>query len=166
MSPVSCENAWPLGDLRNWLLKQGEALLMLQKSFGLLTPNLIYVILMAFSGKDEQTVQCSNPKQTPVHYALLHRVKTPPNIRKPWSLKGMGGPILKGHRKRKLWLFACLPSLSQASSSMMLRHALVAIRTDSLGFQGLLKVSRSVQSCRMQSSHILGFPISRKTLLD
>lgn len=82
MIPVSCENIWPLGDLRNWLLQRGEALIMLQKSFGLLTANLIYTILTNFSGKEEQTVKCSNPKQTPVHCALLHGVKTPPKVRK------------------------------------------------------------------------------------
>lgn len=166
MTPVSCENVWSMGDLRNWLLQRGEALLRLQKSLGLLTPNLIYVILTTFSGKEKQTVKCSNSKQTPVHYALLHGIKTPPQVRKPRALKGTGGPILKGHGRRKLWLFACLPSLSQASSSMTLRHPVAAIRTNSLGFQGLLKVSRNVQLCRMHSSRILGFPISRMTLLN
>lgn len=77
----------------------------------------------------------------------------------------MGGPILKGHGRRKLWLFACLFSLSQVSSSMTLRHPLAAIRTESLGLQGLLKVSRSVQSYRMNSSRVLGFPISRKDIV-
>lgn len=166
MIPVSFEKVWPLGDLRNWLLPRGEALLMLQKSLGLLTPNLSYIILTTFSGKEKQTVKCSNSKQTPVHCALLHGVKMPPKVRKSQALKGTGGPILKGHGRRKLWLFACLPSLSQASSSMTLRHPLAAIRTDSLGFQGLLKVSRNIQPCRMHSSRILGFPISRTTLLD
>lgn len=138
---------------------------MLQKSFRLLTPNLIYVILRTFSGEERQTVKYSNPKQTPVHCALLHGGKTPPTVRKSRALKGTGGPILKGHGRRKLWLFACSPSLSQASSFMTQRHPLAAIRTEPLGFQGLLKVSRNVQPCRMHSSHILGFPISRMTLL-
>lgn len=56
-------------------------------------------------------------------------------VRKLPALKGMGGPKIKGHEKRKLLPFACLPSLSQASSSMMLR--LRYYRTHSLGSQRL-----------------------------